>query len=288
MDDDFELAEALGRAREGSQRRIRELLQSSPRRAHALLRASIRRGLITEKDLVEEHDLVMSMMMSRNSIRSALQQLGSEGLIRRRQRIGTNVVGSIWELPLLSLLPTGGWVMGSESVQHPGGLEMVCEVTDVSEVIAHRHIRERLELDGDRVVMAEQFVSIEGVPAGIIVGYHPIAGTAAPGARALADSVRVFIDSVRAAPGNQVEATVEAVNADERTARLLGLREGAAILTRETLVRDATSVPQILAYGHYRGDRVALWAEDPDVEAMRFTSAPAPIDARAAGPSAAN
>lgn len=281
MDDDFELAEALGRAREGSQRRIRELLQSSPRRAHALLRASIRRGLITEKDLVEEHDLVMSMMMSRNSIRSALQQLGSEGLIRRRQRIGTNVVGSIWELPLLSLLPTGGWVMGSESVQHPGGLEMVCEVTDVSEVIAHRHIRERLELDGDRVVMAEQLVSIEGVPAGIIVGYHPLTG-------ASADSVRVFIDSVRAAPGNQVEATVEAVNADERTARILGLKEGAAILTRETLVRDAAGVPQILAYGHYRGDRVALWAEDPDVAAMRFTSAPDPLASQTVDSAPAN
>ena len=280
MDDDFELAEALGRAREGSQRRIRELLQSSPRRAHALLRASIRRGLITDKDLVEEHDLVMSMMMSRNSIRSALQQLGSEGLIRRRQRIGTNVVGSIWELPLLSLLPTGGWAMGADSVQHPGGLEMVCEVTDVSEVIAHRHIRERLELDGDRVVMAEQLVSIEGVPAGIIVGYHPIADATGPrsGREALDEAVRLFIDTVRSAPGNQVEATVEAVNADERTARILGLKEGAAILTRETLVRDASGVPQFLAYGHYRGDRVALWAEDPEVAAMRFTAGPAPAN----------
>ena len=280
MDDDFELAEALGRAREGSQRRIRELLQSSPRRAHALLRASIRRGLITEKDLVEEHDLVMSMMMSRNSIRSALQQLGSEGLIRRRQRIGTNVVGSIWELPLLSLLPTGGWAVGSDSVQHPGGLEMVCEVTDVSEVIAHRHIRQRLELEGDRVVMAEQLVSIEGVPAGIIVGYHPIADASGPRSdrEALDEAVRVFIDSVRSSPGNQVEATVEAVNADERTARILGLKEGAAILTRETLVRDASGVPQFLAYGHYRGDRVALWAEDTEVAAMRFTAGALPAN----------
>jgi DNA-binding GntR family transcriptional regulator len=280
VDDDFELAEALGRAREGSQRRIRELLQSSPRRAHALLRASIRRGLITEKDLVEEHDLVMSMMMSRNSIRSALQQLGSEGLIRRRQRIGTNVVGSIWELPLLSLLPTGGWAVGSDSVQHPGGLEMVCEVTDVSEVIAHRHIRQRLELEGDRVVMAEQLVSIEGVPAGIIVGYHPIADASGPRSdrEALDEAVRVFIDSVRSSPGNQVEATVEAVNADERTARILGLKEGAAILTRETLVRDASGVPQFLAYGHYRGDRVALWAEDTEVAAMRFTAGALPAN----------
>jgi GntR family transcriptional regulator len=157
---------------------------------------------------------------------------------------------------------------------------MVCEVTDVSEVIAHRHIRERLELDGDRVVMAEQLVSIEGVPAGIIVGYHPIADATGPRSdrEALDEAVRVFIDTVRSSPGNQVEATVEAVNADERTARILGLKEGAAILTRETLVRDAAGVPQFLAYGHYRGDRVALWAEDPEVAAMRFTAAPAPAN----------
>ena len=121
---------------------------------------------------------------------------------------------------------------------------------------------------------------LEGVPAGIIVGYHPIADATGPRSdrEALDEAVRVFIDTVRSSPGNQVEATVEAVNADERTARILGLKEGAAILTRETLVRDAAGVPQFLAYGHYRGDRVALWAEDPEVAAMRFTAAPSPAN----------
>jgi GntR family transcriptional regulator len=266
MDDDTELVEALGRARAGSQQRIRELLQSSPRRAHALLRASIRRGLITDQDLVEEHDLVSSMMMSRNSIRSALHQLSDEGLIRRRQRIGTNVVGGIWELPLLSLLPITGWALGTDSSQHPGGVSITSEVTEAGEVIAHRHIRERLELTHDRVLLVEQVVSIDATPVGIVVGYYPIAGTAP---RDQPSDPSAYIDEIRGAPGNQVEVTVEAVNADERTARILGLREDAAILTRETLIRDVSGRARMLAYGHYRGDRVALWAEDPDVEAMR-------------------
>jgi GntR family transcriptional regulator len=81
--------------------------------------------------------------------------------------------------------------------------------------------------------------------------------------------VAAYINEIRGADGNHLEVTVEAVNADERTARILGLREGAAILTRETLVRDASGSARMLAYGHYRGDRVALWADDPNAEAMR-------------------
>jgi GntR family transcriptional regulator len=271
MDEDIELVEAIGRARSGSQQRIRELLQSSPRRAHALLRASIRRGLITEQDLVEEHDLVSSMMMSRNSIRSALHQLSTEGLIRRRQRIGTNVVGGIWELPLLSLLPINGWALPTDSDQHPGGVSITSEVTEVGHVIAHRHVRERLELAQDRVLMVEQVAAVEDTPVGIIVGYYPVAATGPDGKPF---DPGAYIDEIRGASGNQVEATVEAVNADERTARILGLREGAAILTRETLVRDTYGHPKMLAYGHYRGDRVALWAEDTDAAAMRQVARP--------------
>lgn len=266
MDEEIELTQAIGRAREGSQSRMRELLQSSPRRAHAILRASIRRGILSDSDLVEEHALVMSMRMSRGSIRGALQQLGAEGLIRRRQRIGTNVVGGIWELPLLTLLPTSGWQVGDDSDSRGPAVQMSSEVTEVAEVVPHRHIRERLELEATRVVMAEQLVSIDGIPIGVIVGYYPIAGTTPPG---MPLDPAPYIDSIRGAVGNQVEAIVEAVIADERTARVLGLKEGSAILTRETLIRDAQGRPWMLAYGHYRGDRVALWAEDLDVDPMR-------------------
>ncbi|RFA09914.1 hypothetical protein B7R54_12400 [Subtercola boreus] len=264
--DDSELIEAIGRARAGSESRIRELLQSSPRRAHTLLRASIRRGLLGDTDQVEENELVLSMMMSRNSIRSALAMLGNEGLIRRRQRIGTNVVGSIFELPLLSLLPTQGWQVASETLEHPSSIRMESKLVEQSVVIAHEHVRSRLGIDTDRVMMREDIVSIDGMPVGVIVGYYAIVEQLASGE--ISDTAE-YLDQLRRRPTTQYEATVEAVNSDERTAKLLEIKEGAAILTRETLIRDADGTALMIAYGHYRGDRVALWAEDKRVIAMK-------------------
>ncbi|MDF2442993.1 MAG: GntR family transcriptional regulator [Subtercola sp.] len=267
MDETEHLAEALGRARSGSAQRIRELLQTSPRRAHVLLRASIRRGIIRADEHVEEDSLVMSMMMSRNSIRSALHMLGSEGLITRRQRLGTTVVGSIAELPLLELLPVAGWTSGAEEDYGASGLDLEIQQLEQAEVLADVHIRGRLNLTSDRVILQEDLISRRGQPLGIVLGYYPTEGVTITDPQSMRDR----INSVRGIEVSRIEATVEAVNCDERTARVLGIAEGAAILVRETLVLDSEGVPRMLAYGHYRGDRVALRAADNAVPGMQRT-----------------
>jgi DNA-binding GntR family transcriptional regulator len=265
MDSEIELAEALGRAREGSQRRIREILQTSPRRAHVLLRASIRRGVMSADQPVEEHSLIMSMMMSRNSIRSALQMLGNEGLILRRQRLGTSVVGSIAELPLLEFLPIAGWSTSNTPIDSTAADPLLLEHLEQTEVLADRHVQGRLKLTTDRVIMQEDLVTRGGEPIGILVGYYPVGeSTDRPDGK----DYDARIDHLRRTAVSRIEATVEAINCDERTARVLGVAEGAAILVRETLVYDADGIPKMLAYGHYRGDRVALHAEDHAVPAM--------------------
>lgn len=265
MDSEMELAEALGRAREGSHRRIREILQTSPRRAHVLLRASIRRGVLSANEPVEEHSLIMSMMMSRNSIRSALQMLGNEGLILRRQRLGTSVVGSISELPLLEFLPISGWSTSSTPPESLADGPLILEHLEQTEVLADRHVQGRLQLATDRVIMQEDLVIRGGEPIAILVGYYPV-GESTDGPDGKDYDAR--IDHLRSTAVSRIEATVEAINCDERTARVLGVAVGAAILVRETLVYDADGVPKMLAYGHYRGDRVALHAEDHAVPAM--------------------
>lgn len=257
-----ELTETIARAREGSRQRMREILQSSPRRAHVLLRASIRRGLLATGRPVEEQSLIMSMMMSRNSIRSALIQLGNEGLIERRQRVGTSVIASISELPLLELLPVGGWTRAEEDPERPS-VPLELTLLDRGVVLADEHIRTRLRLDGEHVYMREDLVSRGGEPMGILVGYYP-AGD--PGE---ASDIDAQLDALRRVALSHVEATVEAVNCDERTAKVLGISVGAAILVRETVVHGTDGKPSMLAYGHYRGDRVALWAKDDAVPAMR-------------------
>ncbi|MFI5717848.1 UTRA domain-containing protein [Nocardia sp. NPDC051750] len=264
-----ELTEALGRARSGSSKRVKELLQSSPRRAHVLLRAGIRRRLLTGRDAFAEQNLVMSMMMTRNSIRSALQMLGSEGLIERRQKIGTKVVAGISELPLLEMLPVGSWRSAAGDIEHPAlGVEL--EHVERTTVLADQYIRTRLQLDDSRVILQEDLVHRGGEVIGIIVGYHR---PESPDPR---DDLETQISELRAMSESHIEATVEAVNCDERTAKALGIEPGSALLVRETLVRDPSGKPRMLAYGHYRGDRVALWARDDSVRGMRRVGAESP------------
>lgn len=262
-----ELTEAIARARSGSGQRIRELLQSSPRRAHVLLRASIRRGVLAAGRPVEEQSLIMSMMMSRNSIRSALSMLGTEGLIERRQRIGTSVVASISELPLLELLPVGGWTRAEEDPERPS-VALELRPLERGAVLADEHIRSRLQIEDEYVHMREDLVSRGGEPLGVLVGYYPLDGLDPDG------DLDAQLDALRQVALSHVEATVEAVNCDERTAKVLGVAVGAAVLVRETLVHGPDGRPSMLAYGHYRGDRVALWAKHDDVPAMLHPTDP--------------
>lgn len=227
---------------------MRQLLQSSPRRAHALLRASIRHGLIGPQGQVDEGALVLDMTMSRNSVRSALQKLTDEHLITRRQRLGTTVVASIAELPLLELLPIAELTSGADLVD---GLAL--RPLEQLLVLADQHIKAQLELDTDFVLMQEDLLTQRGQPIGIIVGYYRIPDSFRAEDKTCRDISRQFT------PGT-FTATVEAVNADDRTAKSLGLAPGSALLVRETLVHDTEGTPRMLAYGHYRGDRVALRA----------------------------
>lgn len=265
-----ELIEAIARARGGSGQRIRDLLQSSPRRAHVLLRASIRRGLLSTGRPVEEQNLIMSMMMSRTSIRSALSMLGAEGLIERRQRVGTSVVASISELPLLELLPVGGWTRAEEDPERPS-VALELRELERGTVLADEHIRTRLGIDGEYVLMREDLVTRGGEPLGVLVGYYPLDASDLLVDAADRDG---RLNAMRQVALSHVEATVEAVNCDERTAKTLGIAVGAAVLVRETLVHGPDGRPSMLAYGHYRGDRVALWAKHDDVPAMLNTHEP--------------
>jgi DNA-binding GntR family transcriptional regulator len=262
MLDEDEFIEALGRARAGTGAGtgVSELLRGSPRTAHVLLRAAIRRGLVPIASAFEEHSLVLSMRMNRNSIRSALQQLTTEGLVQRKQRVGTSVIRGIAELPLLGFLPVDGWTRDDDArVATRGALEI--EYQDAVEVAAEPYVASRLGLETQSVMMREDIVRRDGEPIALLVGYYPIDEDS--------DGSRPTMDLLRQLPDAHFEVTVEAINCDDRSARLLKVAPGAALLLRETLVRDHDHVPRVLAFGHYRGDRIALWAEDDAVPPMK-------------------
>jgi DNA-binding GntR family transcriptional regulator len=267
MNDD-ELIEAIARAQGGSRLRARELLQNSPRRAHALLRAAIRRGLIPASQSVEEHSLMLSMRMNRTSIRAALQQLNDEGLVSRKQRLGTSIVGGISRVPLLEFLPVEGWQSARGEEDAGWGEPMHVDHREWLEIEAEDYVAECLELEDRRVMMQEDVLRREGEPLAILVGYYPIRRSG--DADELDSDIR--IDLLRSLSSASFEATVEAINCDERSAKILGVNPGAAMLVRETIVREPDGTPLLLAFGHYRGDRVAMWARDAGVPGMRATN----------------
>ena len=80
-------------------------LQTSSRRAHDLIRSSIRMGMVPRSAMLMEHKLVSGLATSRNAVREALQLLATEGLVERSVRTGTRLIGSILEVPIDQFLP---------------------------------------------------------------------------------------------------------------------------------------------------------------------------------------
>ncbi|WP_181782785.1 GntR family transcriptional regulator [Pseudonocardia pini] len=258
-------------SRSGPGPRARALLQESPRRAHTLLRSSIRSGLLAQREQLVEDALVRSMATSRNAIRMALRMLASEGLVQRRTNLGTDVVRSPVSISIPEMLPllselSGLVTDGGDTEVDPG---MCIRQLEYGLVPTTEVLRLRLDTDAEAVVMRELLVLLRGEPAAVIVGYHPV--ELAPlqlrdqvvDFRSGTSSLSDMISQLYGLTLGDVEINIESVACDERTARVLSTEAGAPLLVQETLVRDGSGRPFMLDYSHWRGDRVTLRAVVP-------------------------
>lgn len=227
-------------------------LQTSPRRAHDLLRSSIRAGLITGNTLLIEDALVHSLSTSRNAVRAALQMLVQEGLVERRPHHGTSVIGEILQVPLDQLVPPGAFENGRVAVQE----------LDHREIPASGYIKDRLEMDDGVVDVMEVLISFDGEPMSVRISYIPVG--ARPVQRVVeAIPLALAFQQVFGVPMGASEAAIEAVAAAGSASRLLGVPEGAPVLMQEVLLRDRDGAPRELSYTHYRGGRVSLAVQAP-------------------------
>jgi GntR family transcriptional regulator len=233
----------------------REPVQTSPRRAHDLIRASIRLGLDGGRPFQTEHQLVRMMATSRNALRGAMKLLADEGLLSRRAGQGTRVSGSILSVPLSESVPAAG--------------EVVVRQLETHLVPATPVMRLRLRTDDEWILMNEQLVEVDGEPLMLRVAYCP--------------QSRVPTDLVDHTAANP---TYEGAELAEIFPRLFGVELGRVENTVEAvpcelLLTGADGVPYSLAYCHYRGDRAALTDAVPTipVQAGRGDSA-APSSSR--------
>jgi GntR family transcriptional regulator len=222
-----------------------ELLQTSPRRVHDLLRTSIRDGLLRPDDRLNEDALVHELATSRNAVREGLQMLASLGVVERQPRIGTTIVGGLVQIPLD---PVPGR-------HQPDG--MVVKRLEDRVVPSTALIRQRLGTDATHVGMIEHIYSMGGTPLGVRAAYYhsdvrPDGGWGQP------INLDTAFEFVWGPPVGRVDTTINALVLEARTCRLLEAPDGTPGLVKEQVVHDADGVPQEFAYSHWRADRVSF------------------------------
>lgn len=226
---------------------LRPSLQSSPHRAHTLIRSEIRTGFLRGNASFAEGDLVASLTTSRNSIRQALRMLAAEGLVDRRPNHGTTVIASICDVAYDELVPSQAF----------DGIGVEVRQIDHREIGATPYTRQRLQLEGDRVDVAESVISFGQEPRSLHVSYVSAANGQVTRVLDVVPIPQAF-ERVFGVPLGNVEASIGAIAAGASTSRLLGVAEGSPILLEEVLLSDVDGVPRDLSYTHHRGDRVAL------------------------------
>ncbi|MCX5515897.1 GntR family transcriptional regulator [Kaistia algarum] len=224
-------------------------------RLQAMIRSAVASGtLAPNATLPAEREFAASLGISRVTVRKAIQGLVAEGLLRQRRGSGTFVAGATrrFELPLSGLssftedmrsrglTATAIWMM--RSVGMPTSAEAMMLGLPPTERVTRLH---RLRLADSEPMAVERSL----LPA-----------------RFLPDPARFegsLYDTLTAAGLRPVRAVqrLNAENADEGDARLLGIPPGGAILAIERIAYLADGRVVEFTRSHYRGDAYDFVAE---------------------------
>lgn len=218
-----------------------------------LLRQQITSGAFPSGVLPDERALGVRFGASRNAVREALGLLRDEGLVVRRQGLGTLVATAKYDhgldrlVGLAEALTGHGTITNEVRAAHP--------VARPPSAIA-----ERLGLaDSDGAVYIERLRSSDGVPLSLDATYL-VADIGLPlleGDLAGRD-VFAMIEETTGCLLGSAEVSVHAVSADPDTAALLGIAPGAAVFAIERLTRLADGRPVDVESLRIRADRLTL------------------------------
>jgi GntR family transcriptional regulator len=211
-------------------------------------------GLV-DRQLIED-TLMRSMWTSRPAVRAALQMLADGGLVSRRPRFGTTVIGQVALVPMQELMPL--------PTAQPGAGCVRVEQLETREVPVSAILAERLATERDSVFLTEQLTFIDDEPVSLRAAYlvTDLSPLDAKKRLIVVDSRHVPSATAFAqffgVPVGKVEATVEAIPGDPETCQILGMLPGSPVLFRESVHFDTSRTPRMLVHTHYRGDRVAI------------------------------
>lgn len=219
-----------------------------------MLRQQITSGMFAGP-LPDERSLGEHLGASRNAVREALGLLRTEGLITRRQGVGTTVVMPKYGHGLDRLAGLAEALTGYGPVTND--VRAAHRLTNPPAAIAARL---RLAPGAD-VIYIERLRRLGGLPLSLDTTYL----TADIGGPLLdcdlaGQDLFALIEQTSGHRLGSAEVSVHAVTADPDTAELLGTPTGAAVFAIERLTRLASGRPIDAESIHIRADRLTLHA----------------------------
>ena len=222
--------------------------QGSARVVHQLLRSSIKSGVLKPGDPLREEQLIADHHSTRTAVRAALQMLADEGLVSRQRRVGTVVRGKPVQIMMHDVIAAG--------TRSPIEYRMVND----SLVPCTGLIRERLQTTVEQVRMVEYVLSLGGRPIGTLVAFQVDPAAHSPVHDPDMDDIASTFAAIFGVPFGRMDCWVDAVAADEPTARMLDVHQGAVLLVRDQILVDADGNVQEFACAHYRADLVSFYS----------------------------
>ncbi|MCU0913135.1 MAG: GntR family transcriptional regulator [Planctomycetes bacterium] len=206
--------------------------------------------------LPTESELMRDYGVSRITVRTVLDMLVQEGLIYRQAGRGTFVAHATLEQGLSQIISF------TEDMQRRG-FTVSTRVLFSGVVPATAHIAERLRIEpGEELAHLERLRLADGEPMCIEHSYF--VHRHCPGilehdfsTRSLRE-VKIRQYGIRWTHAKQ---TIQAINAPEEVAHLLGISRGGALLFFERVSFSQDSIPMEFLQAYYRADRYVLYNE---------------------------
>jgi GntR family transcriptional regulator len=222
-----------------------------------ILRGELTRGQWKPGDMLPaESELMQRYGISRITVRQVLDMLARDGLIYRQQGRGTFVAHPTIEQTQVRIVSftedmhQRGFRPGTEVLEAglvPATADIAAKLAvEPGEVLAHLR---RLRLADDEPMSIEDAYLVHRYFPGVLSGDYTIS----PLRRTLEEKYGVRL--VRA------KQVLRAVMAPSTLARLLSVRQSAALLFIERVSFSAQGVPVEFLRIHYRGDRYVLYNE---------------------------
>lgn len=207
------------------------------RQLFVVLRDEITRGVYASGALPKEEALCERFGVSRITVRRALADLASLGLVERRHGLGTFVRG---DLPKVRARPSLGLVDGLRKA----ALETDVEVIEVALSMPPPDVAALLQLATDeKAVHALRLRSIDGVPVMLTDAWVPAQLGKRVSASALRKHALYEILMAQGVKFGRVVQEITAEVADPARARLLQVETGAPLLKMVRLLHDLEAQP---------------------------------------------